>query len=147
MFCSSRSRMRNNPNTLFIIQKLADILSVWLYQISNFMNSVMIMVMTKIQFLIANSSAVVHEPNHQSPMTFSTVSSIQPPMLRPSGNLLYNHSYPQLHSHSQHGSTSSASKCPKAMNGLMFPFLMIKTALMPRVINLLFILHQNHIWC
>ncbi len=67
--------------------------------------------------------------------------------LRPSENSLYNHSYPQLCSHSWHGSTSSASEHPKAMNGLIFPFLTIKTAPMLRIIDLLFISHQNHIWC
>ena len=61
---------------------------------------------------------MVHEPNHQSPATSPTVSSIQPPVLIPSGNSLYNRPHPRQRSNSRHGSASSASERPEATNGL-----------------------------
>ena len=68
-------------------------------------------------FLVANSSAVVHERNQSSPAVSPTVNSIQPPVLIPSGNSAYHRPHPRPRSNSRHGSVSSASERPDAMNG------------------------------
>jgi hypothetical protein len=70
-----------------------------------------------LKFLVATSSAVVHEQNRPSPAASPTVSSIQPPVLIPSGNSLYNRPNPRQRSHSRHGSVSSTSERPELMNG------------------------------
>jgi hypothetical protein len=70
-----------------------------------------------LKFLVANSSAVVHERNHSSPAASPTVSSMQPPVVIPSSDLVYNRPHPRQRSHSRHGSVSSASERPEAMNG------------------------------
>ncbi|KAI9512819.1 hypothetical protein F5148DRAFT_647230 [Russula earlei] len=70
-----------------------------------------------LKFLVANSSAVVHERNRPSPTTSPTASSMQPPVVIPSSNSTYNRPYPRRRSHSRHGSVSSASERPEAING------------------------------
>ncbi|KAI0304802.1 hypothetical protein BC826DRAFT_978271 [Russula brevipes] len=70
-----------------------------------------------LKFLVANSSAVVHEQNQPLPATSPTVNSIQPPVLIPSSNSVYNRPHPRPRSHSRHGSVSSASERPEVVNG------------------------------
>ncbi|KAN0134825.1 hypothetical protein V8E53_007199 [Lactarius tabidus] len=62
-----------------------------------------------LKFLVANSSAVVHERNQPAPIASPNVSSIQPPVLIPSNsNSMYNRPHPRR-SRSRHGSVSSAA--------------------------------------
>ncbi|KAI0257467.1 hypothetical protein BJV78DRAFT_38313 [Lactifluus subvellereus] len=66
-----------------------------------------------LKFLVANSSAVVHERNHTSPAASPTVSSMQPPVVIPSTNSPHNRPQPRQRSHSRHGSVSSTSERPR----------------------------------
>ena len=70
-----------------------------------------------LKFLVANSSAVVHEQNRPSPTTSPTAISIQPPVLIPSGSSLINRPHARQRSHSRHGSVSSTSERLEVMNG------------------------------
>ena len=71
-----------------------------------------------LKFLVANSSAVVHERNHPSPAASPTVSSMQPPVVIPATNSVYSRTHARHRSHSRHGSVSSASERPELMNGI-----------------------------
>ncbi|KAI0320340.1 hypothetical protein OF83DRAFT_1105241 [Amylostereum chailletii] len=60
-----------------------------------------------LKFLVANSSAVVHEPSQASPVASPTASAVPPPVLPSTSR------YPLRHPHrsqSRHGSVSSASE-------------------------------------
>ncbi|KAH9064131.1 MAP kinase [Lactarius vividus] len=70
-----------------------------------------------LKFLVANSSAVVHERNQPLSVASPTVSSIQPPVLIPSGNSMYSRPHPRQRSRSRHGSVSSASERLDLING------------------------------
>ena len=60
---------------------------------------------------------MVHEQNRPSPAASPTVSSIQPPVVIPSGNASCNRPHLRQRSHSRHGSVSSASERPEVVNG------------------------------
>ncbi|THH11748.1 hypothetical protein EW146_g7945, partial [Bondarzewia mesenterica] len=71
-----------------------------------------------LKFLVASSSAVVHEASQSSPVTSPTVSTVPPPVILPTSSS----PYPLRHkrrSQSRHGSISSASERipPELTNG------------------------------
>ncbi len=141
--------MRNNRNTPFIVQKSAHMLSVRLYQTSNSMNSVVITGMPK----VLSSSSL---PTPQQWSMNQTINLLRRPLLSVAYSLPC--SYPpetrctivpipgSAHIPGM-GAHLLLANAPRQRTALIFPFLTIKTAPMPRVIDLLFVPHRNRIRC